>query len=466
MFVTKRLSPYLALLAITVSIACGNEGTSPDQTQAVTSSTRLYEGARLIAGDGREAIEESALLVDEGRIVAIGNRGDLGLPLGAVRIDLTGKTIMPMLVSLHGHVGYQDELSYAEANYTRANIIDHLDKYAYYGVGTILSLGTDAGGLALEIRGEQERDLLPGARLLTAGRGLAAPNAGPFSQALRGSAYGVSTKAEARQAVRELAASDVNVVKIWVDDRNGTVEKLRPELYATIIEEAHSRDLLVIAHVYYASDAMSLVEAGIDGFAHLVRDEEMSNALVAQIRNRGIFVMPNLGISERGTHETPPDWLDDPLLLETVSLDLATRSKESFGERRRDNVVMSRNTYEVMEKSLLKLHEAGATIVLGADSGVQDHFFGYSELRELELMVAAGLTPSDVIVAATSRPAEVLGLDNVGSLTAGKYADFIVLNDNPLENIANVYLIDAVYMRGQVLPRESLSTEFSEQPEP
>ena len=218
MFVTKRLSPYLALLAITVSIACGNEGTSPDQTQAVTSSTRLYEGARLIAGDGREAIEESALLVDEGRIVAIGNRGDLGLPLGAVRIDLTGKTIMPMLVSLHGHVGYQDELSYAEDNYTRANIIDHLDKYAYYGVGTILSLGTDAGGLALEIRGEQERDLLPGARLLTAGRGLAAPNAGPFSQALRGSAYGVSTKAEARQAVRELAASDVNVVKIWVDD--------------------------------------------------------------------------------------------------------------------------------------------------------------------------------------------------------------------------------------------------------
>ena len=455
---SSTLIPTLALLAAT---ACGGGGPVPgEETPVITSSARLYEGARLIAGNGGEPIEDTAFLVDDGVIVAVGRNGDLGLPLGAGRVDLSDKTVMPMLVSLHGHPGYQQGLSYDADNYTRATLTDHLDRYAFYGVGTILSLGTDAGSLAFEIRGEQQRGLLGGARLLTAGRGLAPPNAGPGADALRGSAYGVTTEDEAREAVRELSALDVDAVKIWVDDRNGSVEKLDPELYGAIIEQAHSRGLTVIAHVYTAADAADLVDAGVDGFAHLVRDEEMSSALVAAIASRDVFVMPNLGVSERSTHTEPPPWLDDPRLHETVLLNVVARAKESFSERAAESIARARESYANMERSLMKLKGAGVPIVLGADSGVQDHFFGYSEIRELELMVAAGMTPAEVIDAATSRPAGLLGLDAVGSLTPGKSADFIVLNASPLDDITNLHEIDEVYMRGERLNRQALRASF------
>ncbi len=454
------VSLRLALLPVlAVAWACGSE---PEPTEPVpTSTARLYEGALFIAGDDREPIADSAFLVDDGLIMAIARRGELGLPRGAARVDLTGKTVMPMLVSYHGHVGYQRGLSYEAENYTRDNVIDHLNRYAYYGVGTILSLGTDAGSIVFDIRADQARGALGGARLLTAGRGLAAPNAGPGAAALRDSAYGVSTEEEALESVRELAALDVDVVKIWVDDRNGTVEKLGPELYRAIIDEAHARDLQVIAHVYYAADAADLVDAGVDGFAHLIRDQEMTSQLVGAISSGDVFVMPNLGISERGTHFEPPAWLDDPLLFHSVSPDVVARAEESFGLRTEDGVDRSRALYAGMQRSVARLVAAGVPLVLGADSGVQDHFFGYTELRELELMVEAGLTPAQAVEAATSRPANLLGLDDVGRLTAGRRADFIVLNASPLDDISNIRSIDDVFMKGVRLDREAMRAEWT-----
>lgn len=451
--------PFTAVVILALASSCGSE---PQPTNpAPASSARLYEGAFFIAGDDREPIADSAFLVDDGLVMAIGRRGELGLPRGAARVDLTAKTVMPMLVSYHGHVGYQRGLSYEAENYTRANIIDHLNRYAYYGVGAILSLGTDAGSVAFDIRADQARGALGGARLLTAGRGLAAPDAGPGAEALRGSAYGVSTEEEARESVRELAALDVDVVKIWVDDRNGTVEKLRPELYRAIIDEAHGRDLQVIAHVYYAADAAGLVEAGVDSFAHLVRDREMTSQLVGTISSRNVFIMPNLGISERGTHFEPPTWLDDPLLLHSVAPDVIARAKESFGRRTRDGVDRSRQSYAAMQRSVVRLVAAGVPLVLGADSGVQDHFFGYTELRELELMVEAGLTPGQAIKAATIQPADLLRLDDVGLLTAGRRANFIVLNASPLDDISNIRSIDDVFMNGVQLDREAMRAEWT-----
>jgi len=451
--------PFTAVLILTLTSSCGSE---PQPTNpAPVSSARLYEGAFFIAGDDREPIADSAFLVDDGLVMGIGRRGELGLPQGATRVDLTGKTVMPMLVSYHGHVGYQRGLSYEAENYTRTNILDHLNRYSYYGVGAILSLGTDAGSVAFDIRADQVRGALGGARLLTAGRGLAAPDAGPGAEVLRGSAYGVSTEEEARESVRELAALDVDVVKIWVDDRNGTVEKLRPELYRAIIDEAHGRDLQVVAHVYYAADAADLVEAGVDSFAHLVRDREMSSQLVGTISSHDVFVMPNLGISERGTHFEPPAWLDDPLLLHSVTPDVIARAKESFGRRTRDGVDRSRQSYAAMQRSVVRLVAAGVPLVLGADSGVQDHFFGYTELRELELMVEAGLTPGQAIKAATIQPADLLRLDDVGQLTAGRRANFIVLNASPLDDISNIRSIDDVFMNGVQLDREAMRAEWT-----
>jgi imidazolonepropionase-like amidohydrolase len=359
---SRQTIALCGVLAVLLA-ACSPEPAGSPSGQM--SSAVLYEGARLIPGDERAPIEESAFLVENGAIARIGKRGELSVPGDTARVDLTGKTVMPALVNLHGHVGYQKGLSYAADNYTRENLIDHLNRYAYAGVGTVVSLGTDAGDLAFQIRDEQESGLLGGARLRTAGRGLAEPNAGPGVAALRGAPYGVASEEEARRAVRELAARNVDFVKIWVDDRNGTVPKLRPELSRAIIDEAHKHDLRVIAHVFYLTDARDLVAAGIDGFAHLVRDAEMDDELVRAIAERKVFVMPNIGISERSTQAEPPAWLNDPLLREILSTDVIQRVTDSYARRSAEAVERARGSYVRMQRSLAKLNAAGAPIVLG-----------------------------------------------------------------------------------------------------
>ena len=282
-------------------------------------------------------------------------------------------------------------------------------------------------------------------------------------RALRPSAYGVTSEDEGRQHIRDLRDQRVDFVKIWVDDRGRSVEKLDPVFYRAIIDEAHAHELPVIAHVFYHADAEELVDAAVDGFAHLVRDQEMDDALVAAIVEHDVFVMPNLGISERGRHAEPPVWLDDPLLHDSVSPPVIQRAKDSFARRSAEAAERARQSYARMERSLAKLNAAGAPLVLGSDSDVQDHFFGYSAHRELELMVAAGLTPHEAIVAATSRPAERLGLSDGGRLSPGMRADFIVLDGNPLDDIANTRRIAQVYLAGAKVNRAALRAGWTGQ---
>ena len=379
----------------------------------------LYEGARLIIGDGRPPIARAAFIVDGGRFTAVGQSGEVRLPSGGTRVDLTGKTVMPALVNLHGHVGFQRGTTYAAENYTRENVVDNLNRYAQSGVGTVISMGTDAGELPYEIRAEQAAGRLGGAFLRHAGRGFALPNAGPGAAALRASPYGVTTAEEARRNVRELAAKRVDVVKIWVDDRNGTVPKLPPEIYRAIIEEAHAHKLKVVAHVYYLADAKALARAGVDAFAHPVRDRETDQELIDLLKARDVIVMANLGLAERGSRNTD-----------------------------RAAVI-----YRNMSQSIGALARAGVRVMLGSDSGVQNHLAGEAEHRELELMVAAGMSPADVLAAATGRAAAAFGFTDVGVIAPGKIADFIVLDANPLENISNTKRIADVYLRGSRLVR-------------
>ena len=446
------------VVAVAIAFAGAEAGCAgePPESPAPAGSAVVYDGARLIDGTGTPAVEAARLVVDDGIITDVGPQSDVESPPGAALVELTGKTVMPALVNLHGHVGFQRGLTYDAANYTRDNIVDHLDRYAYYGVGVIVSLGTDAGDVWSNIRRDQDAGTLGGARLFTAGRGLARPNAGPGAAALRPSAYGVTSEAEGRRYVRELAAQGVSFVKIWVDDRGGSVEKLEPDLYRAIIDEAHGHGLDVIAHVFYHDDAEQLVAAGVDGFAHLVRDREMDDTLVAAIVEQDVFVMPNIGISERGRHATPPPWLAAPILAETVAPDVLARATDTFASRAAEAAERAARSYQQMERSLAKLHAAGASLVLGSDSGVQDHFYGFSAHRELELMVAAGLSPMDAIVTATSRSADRLGLDDSGRLAPGARADLIVLDANPLDDITNTRRIADVYLGGSAVDRAAL----------
>ena len=408
----------------------------------------LFEGARLITGAPGPPLDDAAFIIDGGRITAVGERGKVKAPPGATVVDLRGKTVIPALVDAHSHLGYTNVRTgdTSAASYTRDNMLDHLRRYAYYGIAATLSLGLDRGDVPYQLRASPT----DGAALFrTAGRGIAMPNAGPNAAYWRDAAYGVTTEAEARAAVREVAAKRVDIVKIWVDDRNKTVTPLPPSLYRPIIEEAHSRGLRVVAHVYYLADAKELLRAGIDGFAHGIRDLEVDDEIMTLFKQRPqVFVIPNLP-------DTPPSIADVDWLSETYPPSaIEEMKKTAVASPARPRL------FEVQARSLAKLAAAGVRIAFGTDAGVGAPY-GFSAHAELADMVAAGMTPADVIVAATRTSAEIMRLDQLGTIASGKSADFIVLDANPLDDITNTRRISHVYLRGVEIDRRRLSREWT-----
>jgi len=396
---------------------------------AQATGATVFEGARLIAGDGSAPIADSAFIVENNRFTQVGRRGQLKVPAAAARVDLTGKTVMPAIIDLHTHMPRP-----------REELVEQLRRQAYWGVGAAMSLGQDED-MAFEIRANP----ITGAALLhAAGRGLVWPGGQPGG-AQNKVPYLMTTEAEGRKAVQELAARKVDIVKIWVDDRNRTVPKLTPALYGAIIEEAHKNNLRVIAHIWDLSDAKGLLRAGLDGFAHSVRDLDLDDEIVALFKQRpNIFVTPNL--PDRDNVVQDFTWID------SITPDALKRLQEAEAKRRPDpreqSIVQARNT--------ARLNAAGVRIALGTDSNT-----GWGAHAEMADMVAAGMTPAQVIVSATRTSAEILRLTDHGTVAAGKSADFIVLDANPLDNITNTRRIARVYLRGAEIDRPALRARWS-----
>jgi len=433
-------------LCAVLSLAGCSQG--PDQG-ASSSGAIVLDGARLITGDG-STLESSAIVIEDGHVARVGRRGEVEVPAGTRRIDVAGKTIMPALIDAHSHLGYTDvkRMTTSAANYTRDNLVDHLRRYAYYGIAATMSMGVDRGELPYELRAMP----VPGAALFrTAGRGIALPNAGPGADYRKDAAYGVTTEPEARATVRELAARKVDFVKIWVDDRDGTVPKLPPAMYRAIIDEAHKQRVRVVAHIFDLADAKELLRAGVDGFAHGVRDKDVDDEFVSLIKARpDVFVIPNLPDRESGDDYA---WLAD-----TVPAQEIARLRSAGATRTPAAARQAQELYNVQARNLARLDAAGVRIGFGTDAGVSVGWNGHAELAD---MVAAGMTPARVIVAATKTSAEILKLDELGTISPGKSADFIVLEANPLDDITNTRRISAVYLRGQEVDRAALRTAWT-----
>jgi imidazolonepropionase-like amidohydrolase len=413
--------------------------------------TTLFEGARLIVGDGSAPIENSAFLVENNRFGTVGRKGRLQARPGAARVDLTGKTVMPGIVNAHNHLGWAiiKTGEIGKATYSGENLIDHLRRSAYYGIAAVMNFGTDPGAVPFQVRAE----MIPGAALFrTAGRGMAMPNAGPGAEYWKPVAYGVTTEAEARKAVDELALRKVDIVKIWVDDRNGTVQKLPPPLYRAIIDEAHKHNLRAAAHIFYLEDAKELLRAGIDGFTHGVRDRDVDDEFIRLLEaHPNVFITPNL--PDRGA--TAEDFA---FMSETVPAKEVKRMRDIQEKRSPEDQKRARAFFDLQSRNLAKVNAAGARIALGTDSGTT---VGWDAHQELTDMAASGMTPAQVIVAATKTAAEVLKLDQLGTIAAGKSADFIVLDANPLDNIDNTRKIAKVYLRGKELDRAAMRAEWT-----
>jgi len=432
-------------LAAALLILAGCSAPKPE-----TPSATVFEGARLITGDGSTPVENSAFVIENAKITVVGRKGEVTAPAGAARVDLTGKTVMPALVDDHTHLGWAVIKTgrIDKDSYTKDNLIDHLHRLAYYGVAATQSMGIDPGETPYEVRANP----VPDAALFhTAGRGMGRPNAGPGQAYWKPVAYSIDSEADGRKAVQELADKKVDWVKIWVDDRNGTVPKLTPPLYRAIIDEAHKHDLRVVAHIYYLADAKELLRAGIDGFAHGIRDKDIDDEFMKLIKERpNVFVIPNLPDIGSG--------LQDPAFLgETVPASEIKKLTDAFQNRSSEDKKKATDFFAVQARNLKKLNDAGVRIGFGTDSGVT---VGWTDHEELADMVTAGMTPAQVITAATKTAAEILKMDQLGTVAAGKSADFVVLDANPLENITNSRKISKVYLRGKEVDRAGLKAGF------
>lgn len=433
---TRRLT-----LGIAFGLLLGSCSSPPPEPVSPTPGLRAFVGARLVTGtttDPSGVVENGVLVIRDDRIEQVGPRESLEVPADAEVIDVAGSTIIPGLINAHGHVNAVRGLESDPAFYTEAHVVDQLTQYARYGVTTVLSLGSDGtAGVAV-------RDAFgPGSR-----------HARLY---LSGPVVNAGSPDEARAQVDAVADMGVDIVKIRVDDNLGSSPKMPPEVSRAVIDRAHARDLRVAAHLYYLEDAIDLLESGVDFIVHSVRDQPVTEELVTMLTERDVCYCPTL-MREVSTfvYADRPEWFDDPFFRQGTDpgiIEALEHPDYQQSVRDRPSGQVYREALPLAQRNLKALADGGVTIAMGTDTGPAGRFQGYFEHRELELMAEAGLSPLEILVAATGDAARCLELDDeLGTLEPGRAADFVILGADPLQSIRNSRSIESVWIGGEQVP--------------
>jgi imidazolonepropionase-like amidohydrolase len=412
---TKRVS--LTLLVAASATSCSPQAPST-----------AFTGATVWDGTGAPSITNATIVVRDGRIVSVDE--DSQPPGGADVVSLDGMYVIPGLINAHGHVSG----SWAPADVTDEleRVRGDLDLFARYGVTTVNSLGD--GETVIAVR-NAATGMEPRARVLAAGEVIADYEA-----------------AGARASAIANAEAGVDWLKLRVDDNLGSTEKMPWEAVQAVLDVGAEWDLPVATHLFYLDDAKRLLGMGTDMVAHSIRDAPIDDELVAQLRASGACYVPTL-TREVSTfaYAERPEFFDDPFFTEHADQEEVARvSEPAFIERMAESpsAAAYRVALEQAMTNLKALSDAGAPIAMGTDAGPAARFPGYFEHLELWMMVDAGLTPEEALSSATGIAASCIRRDDVGTLEPGRWADFLVLSENPLADIEATRSLERVYIAG------------------
>ncbi len=423
-----------ALLVVVLGL-CAASGST--QAQAPPDTVVAFTGGRLVRTDATPGISDVVILVRNGRVAAVGPAASVTVPPSARRVDLGGRFVLPGLISTHVHIS--DVAGPDARAYTDENTRRQLGVFARYGITSVLSLGGEQAP-AFTARQSQSSLPLDRARIFVSGDIITA-----------------ATPAAARAQVARVAALKPDMIKIRVDDNLGTSRKMPPEVFQAVIDEAHTRGLRVSAHIFYLDDAKALLRAGVDMIAHSVRDRDIDPEFIALMKARNVPYCPTL-TRELSTfvYESTPAFVDESFFLADADAAMVARLKEPARQRVMEQS-QSAQAYKaalvVAERNVKSASDAGLLVVMGTDSGAfPERFQGYFEHVEMTMMAAAGMTPAQVLRSATSDAARALRMTDIGAITPGAWADFVVLDRNPLDDIRNTRAISSVWIAGSQVP--------------
>lgn len=396
------------------------------------AATLLFRNARVF--DGTRVIAQSDVLVRDGRIAAVAP--GIGVPEGAQVIDASGKTLLPGLIDAHAHV------------WTR----DMLKQQLMFGVTTVLDMFTDVH-FAANMRQEQKAGpVTDRADMYSAGTLVTAPGG-------HGTEYGIkiptlSDPAQAQAFVDARIAEGSDYIKLILDDATvygGHRPTLSKETLAAAIAAAHRRGKLTVVHIATLEDAEEAINAGADGLAHLFVGPKSDPDFGRMAAAHHIFVVATLTVlkSVCGTGGGEPLISDARLSPYLDSSDI-TNLKKAFTLPKK---LSCAGSYEAVKQ----LKAAGVPILVGDDVPNPGTAPGATEHRELELLVEAGLTPTEALVGATSAAAHIFHLDDRGTIAPGQRADLLLVNGDPTSDILATRDIAGVWKDGVAADRGAFS---------